>query len=170
MSTPEKSNCDADSFWMNRQENQRRTHGRRRLSNKEASREELLKSWYGSDEGRNEIMAHQTQAQHVGDVVSNVLAGYRKKDSLLMDLISGQWPQLIGADIARFSHPFRFQNGTLEIEVVNPAWLYVLEREHKTILEAKLASLTENKVRRVRFIPGGRCTPEHRSRSPRPAQ
>lgn len=147
---------DASESWLDRRANRGRTHFRRHSSFRERSREQALKDWYGAAEGVAEIVAHQSRAVPIADVVAEVLAGFGMQDALLLDELREKWPALVGADIARRTHPVMIQRGVLHIEVTGTTWCYVLEREHKTRILAEIRRVGAEQVTALRFVPLGR--------------
>ncbi len=156
MSEENPENFGHNPHWMDRQQNQRRAGARRGASARERARESLLLAWYGQEEGRLEIMAHQRPAAHIGEAVGGVMAKFGMKNAVMVDDLRDKWPGLVGQDVAKFAQPTRCRDGVLMVEVIHSAWLYVLEREHRATIEARLSQVTQGKVTSVQFVPAGR--------------
>jgi len=66
------------------------------------------------------------------------------------------WPDLVGADVARRALPVGLRDRVLTVEVRSTTWLYVLQREHRDEVCARLRAATAGDVTDVRFVPPGR--------------
>ena len=151
-----KNNQDDKDLWLQRKANRSRTHFSRRPSAKERSRESLMRDWFGAVMGANEVMAHQRPSQPIDKVVGNVLASFGMREMLLLDRVRIEWPELVGGDVAKYAWPAALQGRTLQVEVANSTWRYVLEREHKGAILLKIKNQYEGKIDKVRFVPPGR--------------
>lgn len=154
----------ADSYWLGRDDNRRRTHYGRRPSRRERSREELLKDWYGPDFASGEIEGRRPPARSIGRVLGEVLSSFGMAEMVRLDEIREQWPELVGEDVAKIARPSSLLEGELVVEVAHAAWLYVLEREHKPRLETAVRDATHNEIHTIRLVPAGR---RERFRGPR---
>jgi len=67
------------------------------------------------------------------------LATKLKCESLLREEeIIGAWREIVGDFFARHSRPFKLNQGTLIVNVLQPTLFYELERNYKSIILAKL--------------------------------
>lgn len=145
-----------ETHWLNREGNRKRTHFSRGANRLEWRREQALRDWYGAGYCTEEILAHQTSARTVSDVVTRVLTKIGKREMALLESVRHQWADCVGADIARQSTPATIRRGTLEVEVRNSSWLYILKWERKAQIQVKLEALTNGEISDVRFVPAGR--------------
>ncbi len=148
--------ADPNGAWLDRLENRDRTHAGRHASLRERRRESLLCDWYGPDAARAEILAHQTAAKPVGDVVARVLQGFGMEGAGILGDLQEGWGKLVGADMARHTEPAAVQGTRLIIEVSDSTWLYVLERQHRKVIESKVREFTGGKIAEIRFLTAGR--------------
>ncbi len=142
--------------WLDRGANRRRTHFGRRPNPVERRREAALKDWYGPDEARLQITARQRPARPITGVVDQVLARVNTPEIALLNRLRSGWPELVGADIARHTAPVGVWRATLDVEVTDATWLFVLQREHAAALNERVAEATTGAIRRVRLVPAGR--------------
>ena len=141
---------------MDRLDNRERTHYGRGPSRREASRQQALQDWFGHEAGLLEAVAHQTSAKPVGALVDDVLAGFGQGDMLVLERFRSNWAELVGADIAAHSAPLALRGRDLMIEVADASWRYVLEREHKGRILARVRSFAKGRVDGIRLVPPGR--------------
>jgi len=154
--------CSADKRsggerdWLNRRDHAHWSHFGRRPSLRERNRERLLKLWFGEEEGRNEILAHQSGPRSSGEVIDEVMSGLGLEWMAVLDRIGEAWQELVGPDIAKCSRPAALYGDRLDIEVSNSSWMYVLETMHKEAIRQRVEEFTDGKVLKVRLVPIGR--------------
>lgn len=156
MSDSEKDN---DRFWMERRDNRRKVDWRRKPSWRERRREWLLRDWFGAARAPEEIVERQPPAHWIGEDVDRFLAKSGGEERTLLDRLRRDWSTVAGADIAKYTEPYSLRNEQLLVEVSHPAWLYVLEREHKPVLVERVQAAAPGQIRDVRLIPRGRRSP-----------
>ena len=145
-----------DLHWLDRSRNRHRTHFRRRPSRREWERERLLRDWYGRDAGRLEALAHQRPSQSIREALPRVLDRLGLREGSTLSDLQKAWSDLVGSDVARFTLPVALRGGTLQIEVGNASWMYVLENMHKDAILAAVKTYTGGEVKTIRFVPAGR--------------
>jgi len=148
-----------NEYWLDRQEHRYRTHQWRRSSRKERRRERLIRDWYGSDVAQGMMLERHRPANKMGDCVDSVLRRIAPQQMLLMEQLKENWASIIGDDNARNSRPLRLNENVLEIEVVNPSWMYVLSTMHGETIKKAVKDFSNGKIDNIRFKPGGRNRP-----------
>jgi len=97
-------------------------------------RKQVIEEWRGLPEPNNQ--ADRTVSIRT---VLEELATKLKCESLLREEeIIGVWREIVGEFFARHSRPFKLNQGTLVVNVLQPTLLYELERNCKSIILAKL--------------------------------
>ncbi len=145
---------------MERGDNRRKTHWRRRPSLRERRREWLLREWFGADRASEEIVERQPPAHLIAEDIDRLMAKTGGAERALLEQLRRDWADIAGADIAKYTAPYSLQNQRLLVEVSHPAWLYVLEREHKPVLVERIQAAAPDQIREVRLIQKGRRRPE----------
>ena len=153
---PAQTPAPEETAWLNREGNRTRTHLSRGANRVEWRREQMLRDWYGASYSVEEVLAHQEPARTVSDVLNRVLAKIGSREMALLESVRSQWADCVGVDIAHQSTPAMIRQGTLEVEVRNSSWLYILKWERKGQILVKLAALTNGQISDVRFVPAGR--------------
>ena len=153
---PAQTPGEGTGRWLNRDGNRNRTHFSRGANRVEWRREQTLRDWYGADFSTEEIVAHQTPARDVSDVLTGVLAKIGSRDMALLEAIRHQWADCVGSDVADQSVPAAIRRGILEVEVRNSSWLYILKWERRPQIVVKLEAMTDGQITDVRFVPAGR--------------
>ena len=155
-----KSPDQDQPFWMEREDNRRKTHWRRRPSLRERRREWLLREWYGTSWASEEIVERQPPAHMIAEDIDRLMAKTGGAERALLEQLRREWPDIVGADIAKYTAPDSLQNQRLLVEVSHPAWMYVLEREHMPVLIERIQAAAPDRIREVRLIQKGRRRPE----------
>jgi hypothetical protein len=155
-SNPADERGGGGRYWADRTARRRLTHLARRPSLTERRRETTLAEWYGADLATGEIEAHRSPARPLAEILDEALRDIGLGDVCLLERLRGLWPSLVGADVARRATPASLRDHLLTVEVANATWLYVLEREHRTSICAKVRAATAGEVADVRFAPPGR--------------
>ncbi len=101
-----------------------------------ALRAKVFREWqpYAADEtpwGRPTATALES-------VVPRLMKKLGLEQRLHQSQIFVQWPQIVGADIARHAQPVALRNGLLTVAVDHPVWLQELSRFHKPLLLQKI--------------------------------
>ena len=149
-------NGQPEQYWLDHREHRNRTHEWRRASKKEGRRERLLQDWYGSDLARGIKLERHRPARKLGDSVDSVLRRVVPRNMVLIEELQENWASVVGGDNARYSKPVRINENVLEVEVVNPSWMYVLSTVHAANIKNAVSDFTEGKVKDVRFRPQGK--------------
>ena len=145
-----------DANWMDCRDNAHRADFHRHPSKRERERDALMRAWFGPELATGEIDARQKGPQAIGSTVDLVLA---KISSLgpepLLVALRTAWPNMVGPDAAKRSHPAAIQGSKLLVAVTDSTWLYALDRMHKPVILAKVRAFTHDAVRELRFQAGG---------------
>jgi predicted nucleic acid-binding Zn ribbon protein len=97
-------------------------------------RQRVIEEWRGLPEP-----AKQTDRTVAIRAVLDELATKLKCESLLREEeIIGAWKEIVGEFFARHSRPFKLNQGTLIVNVLQPTVLYELEQNGKSLILAKL--------------------------------
>jgi len=152
---------------MDRRDHRQRTHFGRGPSRAEALRERLLQDWYGEEQGRLESVEHQRGAVRAGEVLAHVFKRFGIKVNLELADLQAAWTKVVGPDIARQTFPYAVHNGTVQIEVPDPTWRYVLETTRKKAILEAVRTHSKGQITGLRLVPAGRRPDESRN-GPRP--
>lgn len=144
--------------WLKRRDHAGRTHFSRRPSYREFQRDRLLRDWLGGMLAPDQMAELRGPVHTTGELVEEVLAELDQAGALALNRLTRQWPELVGADIARASVPLRCEKGTLWIGIPNATWRYVIESQFRSHLLDKLKKATDGEVRSIRLVPGGRAS------------
>jgi len=88
---------------------------------------------------------------HVGHLLDSVLSGIQMPEDIeLKDTAFLAWEEAAG-DAAPHSHPFRFRDSTLIVEVDAPAWLTELSMRKTEILDRLERAVGERVVKDIKF-------------------
>lgn len=128
----------------------------RRRSKVEKALEEAYRDWYGSELAHLEVEFHQKPPQQVGDVMQEVMNGLDQDNHILLRKIIGEWEEIVSPEIRFHAMPRRIQKATLFIEVYDSTWRYYLEINFKTEIQKIVQKASEQKIKEIRFIPGGK--------------
>mgnify|MGYP006300072973 CR=1 FL=1 len=142
--------------WLDRKERRESYRFGRHPTPKERRREEVIRDWLGPEEARNFILNHQRQAEHIGEVLGDVLSSIGMRRQALLEKLMDKWPELVGDDIAKKSMPCRLMAQRLDVEVENPSWLYILRTTHAASILARVQKFSEGAISEIRFVPAGR--------------
>ncbi len=112
--------------------------------------------WYGTHRGAEEIVAQRSSFDEIGDVLKETFSRFGMQKAVVLEEIQQSWADIVGQDVSRVTRPSSVKADTVEVEVVNPAWMYILDREYKTTMEQNLRNQTGSKVRNIRLLPAGR--------------
>jgi predicted nucleic acid-binding Zn ribbon protein len=111
-------------------------------------RKRVIEEWRGlpdSDEKVDRVVSIRT--------VLDELATKLKCESLLREEeIIGAWKEIVGDFFALHSRPYKLNQGTLIVHVLQPTILYELERNCKSLILAKLKKRFGSKtIKELRF-------------------
>lgn len=90
-------------------------------------------------------------ARRVGSVIDKVLARLGVDEVVDRHRVFGEWPERVGAEIARAARPQRLDGDVLMVGVVSPAWMSELSLRRVEILKSLNAGRTRGKIRKVIF-------------------
>src|SRR6187431_1556632 len=118
------------------------------------ARQRILAQWRGTDLTPLEI-AQTNRAQKAGDVVSQVLKGFRVEQRRAEVEIVKVWNSLIDPTITAHAQPVGLNKGTLFVNVDNNVWLSEIVRyKRKEILERLQHSFGREVIQRISFRVG----------------
>ncbi len=142
--------------WLDRKTFSSKTHFQRGLSRREHSREALLQDWYGPEFAANEIIAHQSKAKGINEILPAIFSEIGMEEAALLEDLISSWQQLVGIDVAKQTSPVALQRGVLIVEVANATWRYILEREYRSKMTERVQDFSGGKIRNIRLSPPGR--------------
>lgn len=86
------------------------------------------------------------------DVVPKLMQQLGLADRHWESVLTAEWSELVGADVARHARPGRLYSGVLTIFVKNSVWLHELGRFGKSRIEANLKTrFGPHRIRAVRL-------------------
>lgn len=119
-----------------------------------SAKQRVLAQWRGVDVTATEI-AQKNNAQSVGDLLPQVLTGFRIEQKRGEIEIVKVWNDLIDPNIVAHAQPVGLNKGTLFVNVDNSAWLSEIVRyKRKEILERLQHSFGREVIQRISFRVG----------------
>ena len=119
-----------------------------------SAKQRVLAQWRGVDVTATEI-AQKNNAQRVGDLLPQVLTGFRIEQKRGEIEIVKVWNDLIDPNIVAHAQPVGLNKGTLFVNVDNSAWLSEIVRyKRKEILERLQHSFGREVIQRISFRVG----------------
>jgi hypothetical protein len=116
-----------------------------------SAKQRILAQWRGVDVTPLEI-AQKVSARRVGDLVPQVLSGFRIDQRRGEVEIVKVWNELIDPNIVAHAQPVGLNKGTLFVNVDNSVWLSEIVRyKRKEILERLQHSFGREVVKRISF-------------------
>jgi hypothetical protein len=119
-----------------------------------SAKQRVLAQWRGVDLTPLEI-AQKASARSVGDLMPNVLTGFRIEQKRAETEIVKVWNNLIDPNIVAHAQPTGLNKGTLFVTVDNNVWLSEIVRyKRKEILERLQHSFGSEVIKRISFRVG----------------
>ncbi len=119
-----------------------------------SAKQRILAQWRGVDVTATEI-AQKNNAQRVGDLLPQVLTGFRIEQKRGEIEIVKVWNDLIDPNIVAHAQPVGLNKGTLFVNVDNSVWLSEIVRyKRKEILERLQHSFGREVIQRISFRVG----------------
>jgi len=119
-----------------------------------SAQQRILAQWRGVDLAPLEI-AQKMSARRVGDLVPQVLTGFRVEQKRGEIEIVKVWNNLIDPNIVAHAQPVGLNKGTLFVNVDNSVWLSEIVRyKRKEILERLQHSFGREMIKRISFRVG----------------
>lgn len=119
-----------------------------------SAKQRVLAQWRGVDVTATEI-AQKNNAQRVGDLLPQVLTGFRIEQKRGEIEIVKVWNDLIDPNIVAHAQPVGLNKGTLFVNVDNSVWLSEIVRyKRKEILERLQHSFGREVIQRISFRVG----------------
>lgn len=115
-----------------------------------------MRDWFGPDRGPGEIAERRRDPAPIADLLEEAIGRVRGPRGACLERIVQKWSEIAGADLAKVTTPCGLRNKRLLIEVSHPAWLYVLEREHKAVLAERVRSAAPDEISDIQFVQKGR--------------
>ncbi|MBW2558441.1 MAG: DUF721 domain-containing protein [Deltaproteobacteria bacterium] len=92
--------------------------------------------------------------QRMGDFLQRVL----KKRKILLDLVDHRildvWNKAVGPQISAHTNPFKFKNGTLFVNVSDPAWMQQLRFMKQEIMDKVNLEWKKEEIKNIYFSIG----------------
>lgn len=146
--------------WLDGGGGNRRTHHWRHRSKSDRVAEEMLKAWYGEDDGRLETEAHQPQAQALGELIDSTIDQLDRGYAGFLRRLVDEWSDLVTPAIAAVTTPQTVQRDTLLIAVSSAPWMMQM-RMHEPQIRAIVQQFSKGKITNVRFVAGGKTRRPH---------
>ena len=123
--------------------------------------ESMLRSWYGKEQGRAEMLRYTPETQSIAAPLARVLKSLVPPWELKVAKIREDWPEIAGAENARRCAPAFLNNGIFYIEVSHPAYRIALEtpKIKNQLLERIQKIIGRELCQSIKFIAGGRSLP-----------
>ena len=119
-----------------------------------SAKQRILAQWRGVDVTPLEI-AQKVSARRVGDLVPQVLIGFRVEQRRSDAEIVKVWNNLIDPNIVAHAQPVGLNKGTLFVNVDSSVWLSEIVRyKRKEILERLQHSFGSEVIKRISFRVG----------------
>lgn len=144
-----------DDHWLDGGGSNRRTHHWRHRSKTDRVAEDMLKAWYGEDDGRLETEAHQPETQKIGELIDSTIDQLDRGYAGFLRRLVDQWPELVTPAIAAVATPQTVQHDTLLIAVNSAPWMMQM-RMHEPQIRAIVEQFSKGKITHVRFVAGGK--------------
>ncbi len=142
--------------WLTRADFAKRLGEGRRPSPREYRREGALADWVG-EERRAEVFASlRPKAESLETMLDGILQHFAEDDVSLLEKLRGSWKELLGVTLAAQVRPADLKDGILILEVNNPSWLFVFERQHKPKIREILLKAGNGAIRDLQFVQRGR--------------
>jgi len=142
--------------WLVRKDREKFTGDYRGPSQREARREETLGDWLGPERTHDVLAALRPPPKTLASLIEQVMDKFPRQDIFWLEKLREEWPQLLGEMNARQSKPLSFRDGILVVEVSNPTWRFVLERQQKIKIKDILQNFLQQEIRVLRFVAPGR--------------
>ncbi len=142
--------------WLTRKDREKYTGDYRGPSQNEARREATLADWLGPERTHDVFAAFRPAPKTLASLIEQVMDRFPRQDIFWLDKLREAWPQLLGEMNAQQSKPLSFRDGILIIEVSNPTWRFVLERQQKIKIKDILQKFLQQEIRVMRFVAPGR--------------
>jgi predicted nucleic acid-binding Zn ribbon protein len=111
-------------------------------------RKRLIEEWRGLPEHDREV----DRTVSIRAVLDELATKLKCESLLREEEIIGAWKEIVGEFFARHSRPFKLNQGTLIVHVLQPTLLYELERNCKPVILAKLKKRFGSKtIKELRF-------------------
>jgi len=144
------------SGWLARSDFSARTGERRRPSPREYRREGTLADWVGRERRAEVFASLRPETQSLDTLLDKFLQRFAEDDVSLLEKLRNSWSELLGPNLAAEVSPADLRDGILILEVNNPSWLYVFERQHKPKIRETLLKAGNGAIRDLQFVQKGR--------------
>jgi len=88
----------------------------------------------------------------IGDILKDVVEGLEQPVQENILVLRKAWPELAGAQIAKYSDPGFIKDFTLHIFVDHPGWMPELERIKGMLLKKLQSRYRELRIRSLKFL------------------
>lgn len=88
---------------------------------------------------------------HLGDILSEVVAGYRRRPEGRLSIIWEIWDGAVGETIAENARPAAFKGDLLLVHVSSSVWLQQLRFIKQEIMKKVNTALGNESVREIKF-------------------
>lgn len=144
-----------DGHWLARSDNQNHPDFFGKPSHKEAQREEVLADWLG-EERRAPVFADlRPEPADMKTLLKSLLSTVNVGDLQLLDKLKEAWPTLVGDVNARQCAPASIKDTTLNIEVYNSSWLFILRSQQQNIIARRVSEFSNGHLNKVSFTAAG---------------
>lgn len=142
--------------WLAREDFAARYNERRRPSPREYRREGALADWVGKERRAEVFASLRPETESLETLLDGILQHFADDDVSLLEKLRNSWSELLGPVLAAQVRPADLKDGILILEVNNPSWLYVFERQHKPKIREILLKVGGGAVSDLHFVQKGR--------------
>lgn len=142
--------------WLARADYADRRDRYRRPSPREYSREGTLADWVGRERKAEVFASLRPEAKSLDSLLDGFLERFADDDLNLLEKLRHSWVELLGEALAAQVNPADLKDGVLILEVNNPAWMYVFERQHKPKIKKILLEAGNGAILDLQFVQRGR--------------
>ena len=96
----------------------------------------------------------QGSPRNLGDLTGDLFRTRQKQPHLIVTLLRKNWAGIVGAELARKTHPARIAGNTLWINALDSSWAYQLQFLKEEILPAVQVFLSSAAISDLRFKAG----------------
>ncbi len=96
------------------------------------------------------------ETESFDSLLDKLLGRFADDDLNLLEKLRNSWKELLGENLAAEVSPVDLKDGVLILEVNNPAWMYVFERQHKPKIKKILLEAGNGAIGDLRFVQRGR--------------
>lgn len=142
--------------WLARNDYAARRGFGRHPSAHELRREKTLSSWLGEERRADVFASLRPPTERMDQLLDRILQTFEPDHQGLLENLRRSWSELLGKTMAAQVRPADLKDGILILEVNNPSWMYVFERQHKPKIREILLKAGDGAIKDLQFVQRGR--------------